>query len=387
MLKKLLIFSLGVLLITGCSDKKSFRINGRSEVNVGKFISIYRIDVNTPVFIDSVKVGSNGSFRIKVNATEPDFYQLGFSGSDFVTLLSQPGEKIKMTFPGKYLYEKYSVQGSPGTRSIMVLDSALASTKARIDSLRKEYEKAVNDPAIKEKEAQWNQELLKLLKDQRLFNIDFILKNLKSFASIKAIYQKVDENTYVLYDTRDLQFLKIVSDTLSRYYPDSKHVRALKSNFEKEYTQMKLNRITELTKNMPVTRLDPSLMDLNGNRITLSSLKGKYVLLSFWSAASRDCLTENLELKNYYQKYSKKGFEIYQVNLDKDPETWKKAVSYDELPWINVREDDPLDPKTATIYNVKALPTNYLYDKEGNIISTNLHGKALQVKLAQLFGN
>jgi hypothetical protein len=387
MLKRLLIFSLCLAIATGCSDKNSFRVEGKTESNKGKHISIYRVDVDTPVLIDSVKISRSGKFRVKAEASEPDFYQLGFSSSDYVTLLAQPGEKIKITFGGTRLYENYAVTGSPGTSSIMVLDSALSSTKIKIDSLRMEYDKATVDPALKEKEEQINQAFIKLLKDQRMFNIGFILKNLRSFASIKAIYQRIDETTYVLYDSRDLQFLKIVSDTLFHYYPNSKHVRALKANFEKEYNQMKLNKINELTKNLPETRLDPSLLDINGKRITLSSLKGKYVLLCFWSAASADCLAENLELKNYYRKYSKKGFEIYQVNLDTNAETWKKAVNYDELPWISVREDDPLNPRNAVLFNVKILPANYLFDKEGNIIASNLHGRSLELKLVQLFGN
>jgi thiol-disulfide isomerase/thioredoxin len=387
MVKKLLYFSLGLLIISGCSDKNRFTLDGVSEINKGKSINIYRVDVDTPFLIDSARISSKGTFRFRIEATEPDFYQVGFSETDYVTLLALPGEKIKATFPGSKLYENYSVTGSPGTSSLMVLDSALFSTKSKIDSLRKVYEREVTRSGMKEKEDQINQEFVRIMKEQRLFNTKFILSNLRSFASIKAIYQRVDETTYVLYDSRDLQLLKLVSDTLFHYYPDSKHVKSLKINFEKEYNQMKLNRINEMTKGMPETKLDPSLQDINGKRITLSSLKGKYVLLTFWSASSTDCLTENLDLKNYYSKYSKKGFEIYQVNLDTNIDTWKKAVGYDELPWINVREDDPLNPKTAILYNVKILPTNYLYDKEGNIIGNNLHGKALQVKLAQLFGN
>jgi hypothetical protein len=387
MLKRLLIFSLGLLLVTGCSDKRKFSLEGKTESNKGKHISLYRVEVNTPVFIDSVKINRKGIFRLKVEATEPDFYQLGFSESDFITLLAQPGEKIKILFPGKKLYEHYTVEGSAGTKSLMVLDSALASSKTKIDSLKKQYNESLNDPDQKDKEEQLNEEFVKVLKDQRMYNIGFILKNLRSFASIKALYQKFDETTYVLYDSRDLQFLKLVSDTLFHYYPDSKNVKALKANFEKEYSQMKINQFTEMTKNIPETILDPSLMDINGKRITLSSLKGRYVLLTFWSAASSDCIAENIELKTLYQKYSKKGFEIYQVNLDTDTEVWKKAVSFDELPWINVREDDPLNPKTAVLYNVKVLPTNYLYGKDGNIIASNLHGRSLQIKLVQLFGN
>lgn len=85
--------------------------------------------------------------------------------------------------------------------------------------------------------------------------------------------------------------------------------------------------------------------------------------------------------------YNKKGFEIYQINLDESEADWKAAVSFDELPWISTREDDPLNPKNAILFNVKKLPTNYLFDKNGKIIATNLHGRSLKLKLEQLFIN
>jgi len=268
----------------------------------------------------------------------------------------------------------------------MLLDSALAITRHKIDSLKILYDSLYNKPEFARMEKEINEAYIKLLKDQRMFNIDFILKNLKSFASIKALYQKIDDQTYVLYDSRDIQFLKIVSDTLNYYYPKSKQVRALKANFENEMNRFKMRQLEKLAEQSPVKILDPDLKDINGKRIALSSLRGKYVLLSFWSASSQDCVSENLELKNLYEKYRNKGFEIYQINLDSDEDLWKKAVKFDELSWISVREDDPSKPKFAIYYNVKTLPANYLYDKEGEIIASNLHGRALQNKLQQIFG-
>ncbi len=102
---------------------------------------------------------------------------------------------------------------------------------------------------------------------------------------------------------------------------------------------------------------------------------------------SRECIAENLQLKEFYRLYNRKGFEIYQINLDEDESTWKTAVKFDELPWISTREDDPADPINARLFNVKTLPANYLYDPEGKIIASNLHGKTLQIKLNQLFNN
>jgi len=386
MMKRIVVFPIFVLLMAGCSDKNGFRIEGKIRNSEKKHIYLNRIDIDTPVRIDSTKIRINGTFKFKVKASEPDFYQLAFSNSDFITLLAEPGEKIKLTFTGKYLYENYEIVGSPGSGKIKILDIVLAETKRKIDSLRTVYEKALDKPDFTDTEKTIDGEFVRLLKEQRSKNIEFILKNLNSFASIKALYQRIDENTYVLYDPRDLQFLKLVSDSINHHYPDSKQALALKKNFEKEMNSMFINKIDQLARNIPETKLDPDLRNINGKRIALSSLKGKYVLLTFWSASSEECIAENFQLKQLYKTYSNKGFEIYQINLDVDEDTWKKAVKFDELPWISVREDDPLNPINAKIYNVLRLPTNYLYDKTGNIIGSNIHGRNLQLKLSQVFG-
>ena len=103
---------------------------------------------------------------------------------------------------------------------------------------------------------------------------------------------------------------------------------------------------------LPQAKLDPDLKDVNGKRIALSSLKGKYVLLTFWSFRAKECLVENLQLKEFYKIYKNRGFEIYQMNLDENETDWKRAVKYDELPWISTREDDPLNPVNARLFNV-----------------------------------
>lgn len=387
MLKKFPIILIIIISISGCAKRNKFRIDGEVHNALGRYMTLKRIDVDIPVLIDSVRIKRDGSFRFNVKSSGPDFYQLGYSNTNFMTLLSEPGEKINVLFNSNNLYEDYKVTGSSGTDKIRILDSALSVTLTRIDSIKKVFRDSQEDPDFKEKEELINERFIKILNTQRRFTIGFILKNLRSFASIKALYQKIDESTYVLYDYRDLQFMKLVSDTLMHYYPRSKQVKALKADFEKELNQSMVDRLNQVTKDLPSSKLDPSLNDLNGKRITLSSLQGKYVLLAFWSADSRDCIAENLQLKDLYKKYNKKGFEIYQINLDTDKDLWKKAVRYDELPWISVREDDPSKPYNAIIYNVKTLPANYLYDPSGNIIANNLHGRSLQLKLIQLFGN
>lgn len=385
LMKRTLFLLALISILSGCKDKEKFTLEGVIKGKQEKYIYLNRIDVDTPVFIDSVKIDRKGNFRFKVKVSEPDFYELGFSSSDFITLLTGPGEKIKVVFEGKNLYENYTISGSPETEKLQMLDLTLTETKRKLDSLSTVYNKASSEPGFDTKGPLLEAEFDKLIKEQRKNNIVFILNNTNSLASIKALYQKINPETDVLYDQRDLQYFKIVTDSLKHYYPNSKQVQALTRDFEKEMKIMYSKQIAKITKDLPATKLDPDLKDVNDKRIRMSSLKGKYVLLTFWSFRSKECIEDNLQLKAYYKLYSKKGFEIYQINLDEGEADWRTAVKFDELPWINTREDDVLKPFNARLFNVKSLPTNYLFDKNGQIIASNLHGRPLQMKLEQLF--
>jgi thiol-disulfide isomerase/thioredoxin len=383
-MKKTIIFLLPVIFIS-CQTKHSFTIKGTVPNNKNKIIYLNRVDVNIPVLIDSSSISGKGSFSFKVKASEPEFYQLGFSTTDFITLLAEPAEKISVDFRNNNLYEGYSVSGSKGSEQVRILDNQLADTKRKLDSLRIVYDDASKQPGFEDKAPLLEAEFTKLLKDQRKKNIAFIISNTTSMASIKALYQRIDDNTYVLYDPRDLQYLKIVSDSLTRYYPRSKNVQALAADTKKELEQMYASRLENLAKTQPSKSLNPDLKDISGRRISLSSLKGKYVLLTFWSVDSKDCIAENLSLKEIYKKYKKNGFEIYQINIDEDESKWREEVRFDELPWINAREDDPKNPENARLFNVRSVPANFLFDRSGGIIGTNLHGNSLQIKLDQIF--
>jgi thiol-disulfide isomerase/thioredoxin len=386
-MKRILFLLALVLFLSGCKDKKNFTVTGVVRDTKEKYIYLSRLDIDTPVLIDSAKISRKGSFRLKIKTKGAEFYQIGFASTNFITLLAEPGENINLLFNGKNLFDNYTVSGSKGTQKLQMLDLVLAETRRRLDSLSNLYTKESAEPGFDVKKPLLEAEYAKLLKAQRKMNIEFIINNLNSLASIKALYQRIYPETYVLNDQHDLQYLKIVTDSLTRHYPNSGQVQALARDFEKEMKQMYVSRISQIAKNLPETKLDPELKTIEGKKIALSSLKGKYVLLTFWSYQSKDCIAENLELKEYYKLYNKKGFEIYQINLDENESNWKAAVKFDELPWINTREDDPKYPKYAMMFNVQSVPANYLFDKETKIIASNLHGRELKLKLEQLFNN
>jgi len=385
-MNRVFLLIVAILLITGCSNEKSMIIKGNYDGEGHDYIYLNRMDINIPVLVDSVKIRKSGDFMIRLKPEQPNFYNLGFDDNEFITVLVFSGDRIDIKFTGDYLQDSYSVSGSPESEKIRQLDSRLRGTLSSLDSLKAEYQDAVDNSIIDDQRQALEEAYLEVLKDQRRNNIAFILDNMGSLASIKALYQRIDETTYVLYEQRDLQYLKLVSDSLNVYFPNSMHTKALAENLENELRLLYSNRLSDLVEDVVPTALDASLTDVNGKLVKLSSLRNKYhVLITFWSAQSKECVEDNLYIKDLYNKYHDKGFEIYQVNIDNDEELWRSSVKFDELPWISVREDDPAYPETALLFNVSTVPSNYFLDKDGEIVAKDLFGKNLQIKLSQLF--
>jgi len=241
---KRLLFLLTLAIFTaGCKDKDSFIIRGVIKGETKKYLLLNRVDVDTPVMIDSAKINKKGEFRFRVKASEADFYQVGLSSANFITILAEPGENVKLFFSNKNIFENYSVSGSSGSEKIQMLDNALFETKRKLDSLTVIYNQTSKEPGFDTKGPLIEAEFNNLIKEQRKKNIEFIINNTNSLASIKALYQRITPETYVLYNPHDLQYLKIVTDSLTRHYPNSKHVQALARDFNKEMNQLYADKI------------------------------------------------------------------------------------------------------------------------------------------------
>ena len=133
---------------------------------------------------------------------------------------------------------------------------------------------------------------------------------------------------------------------------------------------------------------DLAYPDPDGNIRKLSDLRGKVVLLDFWASWCRPCRGENPHVVAMYQKYHDKGFEVYSVSLDRDKESWKRAIAADGLVWPNhVSDLKYWSSEAARTYGVSSIPSTFLLDPDGRIIAKNLRGEALTKALQQIFGN
>lgn len=120
----------------------------------------------------------------------------------------------------------------------------------------------------------------------------------------------------------------------------------------------------------------------NGDTVTLSSLKGKLVLIDFWATWCAPCVKEQPELKAIYDKHSDKvkagEFEILGVSLDKSKENWQKSIERFKINWLQVSDLMFWKSPVAKNYAIEGLPFNVIVDEQGKIIAINLHSSALE---------
>lgn len=117
--------------------------------------------------------------------------------------------------------------------------------------------------------------------------------------------------------------------------------------------------------------------DANGNPVTLSSFKGKYVLLDFWASWCGPCRMENPNVVQAYEQFRDKNFTVLGISLDKDKAAWLNAVKEDKMNWTQVSDLKFWENEVAQLFRVQSIPQNYLVDPTGKIVARNLRGPVL----------
>ncbi len=125
--------------------------------------------------------------------------------------------------------------------------------------------------------------------------------------------------------------------------------------------------------------------DADGKPVSLSSFKGKYVLLDFWASWCGPCRQENPAIVKAFKQFKDKNFTVLGVSLDNKKEAWLKAITKDKLEWTHVSDLKGWNNEVAELYGIKSIPQNFLLDPTGKIIAKNLRGEELAQKLEEIF--
>lgn len=380
-MKKIVIAVFAVLLF-GCSSENQYTIEGSIDgASKDQWVYLKKKGVNNNTLLDSTRLEKKGEFEFKGEIEYPRFFNLTLQDR-FATLLIKPGEDVRFhTRAGSF--HNYTVSGSPGSQHVKTLDQRLRKTKSKLDSLTRLFGQKQGQASAEEIE-RINEQYREILNRQRDSSVAFIINHLKSLASIMALYQKVNEDLYVLYKNSDLQYIGLVADSLKDEYPRSQHVKALVANKEdlmKKYRSLELqNTLSQMSEVSQYPEVN--LPNLQGDTVSLQGLDDKMILLSFWASWSKTSIQRSLELKSLYERYHDQGFEIYQVSLDQSHQDWQRAVRFDQIPWTNVSSLNGFESYAAQVYNVQDLPTDFLIHKERGIIAKNPSKQKLRRQLS-----
>ena len=343
----------------------------------GKTLYFNRFTNNAPAAIDSVVLDADGKGSIQLPALPMDFYALTTSGGkDLMVLLIDSTENPTVSAKADSMAIPTRMEGSVNT----VLLQGYFNHSRAFDRERNALVERLNandqDTAAM---AQLNAISMNFNERTKSFVQDHI-----SSPAVLAALNRLDIRTDMPLFSQAREALRTVMPNSAYYASFSEQVGRAEQQAQgaklQEEQQAKLDNL------LPIGTVAPDFSQNSpaGKLITLSSLRGKVVLIDFWASWCRPCRMENPNVKRVYDRFHNKGFEILGVSLDRDKDAWTGAIAQDGLPWIHVSDLAFWNNAAAQLYGVSSIPYTVLLDRDGKVIAKNLRGPALEAKLAEV---
>lgn len=351
----------------------SFTVKGKLFGLDSKMVYLERGVDGDRIVIDSAALSDVGNFEFKIKDADndPTLYELKY-GWERVPILAKSGDKIDIISIGRFAYN-YSIEGS---RESELLRTFYQPYIRKSDELRKIATTYADLQAKGEDIHSVAKEYNDLYNDIKREQLKFIITNKGDMAALYALFQRLPGDSYLINENSDIIYMRTVADSIADSYPNSSYLKMLQDNISAiEIRNQLLASITY--QDFPEIELD----DMFGKKHKLSDLKGKVILLDFWSAGLGQSNPNNAQLKELYKEYSASGFEIYQVGIDTSKAAWVNAVQTQRLPWISVSDLLGGNSPTLRLYNITQLPANILISKDGEIIARDIYGDSLSERV------
>jgi thiol-disulfide isomerase/thioredoxin len=374
-MKKIICALSVTVLLAACGGNKSdssFQLSGTfSNANAGDVVYLEELAPGAKVTIDSTTIDDKGGFSFTHAKPSAGFYRVKATEQNFAMLVLGDEQKITLNADYKNIGNTYKTEGSEGTKVFLEFNALGREIQQRTDSMQQAFQAMVG--TMKMDTARMDS-LNKVFGDiynkiidsyQEKFSV-LVIKNKASLAVLAGI-QQLDPKKY-------LNLYKEVDAALTAKYPNSKYLANLKKDIAAfEVQTQKTSKLAEGS-----TLPDFILTTPEGKPLSISSFKGKVVLVDFWASWCGPCRKENPNVVAIYKKLHAKGFDVYGVSLDDNKEKWLGAIKADGLIWNHASDLKGWDNQVAKQFGIDAIPFTILLDKEGKIIGKGLRGKELE---------
>ena len=363
-MKKVVYFLLALVLVGlgACDNGPKFKVQGEVTGAEDKTLYLEASGLEGVVLLDSVKLGSNGSFSFAEACPEsPEFYRLRMGGQ-VINFAVDSIETITVKADAAKFDTDYTIEGSENNLKIKELVMLQAELQQKVDKLSKS-----GMPAGLAQTQLVN--YVNEYKEKVKRGYIYAAPN-QSYAYF-ALFQTL--NGYMIFDPMsnkdDVKCFAAVATSLNNAYPHADRSRNLYNMVIKgmKNTREPQQEVVEIDPSIikEADIIDIKLKDLKGNARTLTELKGKVVLIDFTVYNNAMSAAHNLALRELYDKYQAKGLEIYQISLDSDEHFWK--TSADNLPWVCVRDAAGIYSQYVSLYGVQGLPSVFLVNRNNEL--------------------
>ncbi len=378
------VMAVAIVSLASCSEKK-FRINGTITQAKDSTLYLENMSLNGPVAVDSVKLDENGNFDFSQKAPEaPEFYRLRIA-NQMVNLAVDSTENITVKAAYPTMTANYEVSGSEECAKIRELAYMQLDLQTHVTAI-------ANSPALGVEAVEDSvTKVLEVYKNK--VKLNYIFKEPMKAYSYYALFQTIvlGNANMLIFNPRsskdDVKVFAAVATSWDTYFPKAErglnlHNIAIEGMKNVRIVENNARQTISADKVQVAGVIDIALPDNHGRTRRLTDLKGKVVLLDFQAFGMEGSLKRIMMMRDIYNKYHDRGFEIYQVSFDPEEHFWKTKTA--ALPWVSVWDENGTRSAVLAQYNVQTLPTFFLIDRNNTLQKRDAQIKDLDAEIQAL---